>query len=149
MYFAYEIMNNGWISNLESPTINIRSHDTISLQWNRIVDNFSTPEIRPAREHGRNLWSFLTSPMMFFVDAYKSPLPYGIIGSKICTVGAWLLMIIAAIHSRAKVLFATLASLALLSFVAKDMHHLAMVLPWLALGVGEALSKQKTKLQIK
>jgi hypothetical protein len=134
-----------WFS-IQIPDV-IRSHDDFQMQWNRLVDNFVSPQKRPNRENWYNLFYFFTNPLMFFSTAYQAIPPFGKIWTLILSSICWIYIAFASFQKNARIILLSSISLLLLTAVAKDLHHLAMVLPILALGVEEVLRHKDLWIQ--
>ena len=136
-----------WI-HTQTPNI-IRSHDDFQLQWNRLIDNFFDSQRRPDRENWGNVLYFLSSPMMFFSKAYQAQTPLGHIFSCILTGFGWIFLFVSWFRNKPSICFLfAIISISLLTLIAKDMHHLAMLLPILSLGIAEILQKYKIQTQL-
>ena len=114
----------------------IRSHDFFTLQWERVQQALSGKN-SSIREQHNNLWLWLLDPLPFIQQAYKVPniSPHWLLK------GSGLLMTLGLFwrkRNNRMLRFLgtiTLTQILVLSFIAKDLHHLAMATPlfWLLL----------------
>ena len=112
----------------------VRSHDFFSLQWERIQDALSGKNTSLREQHS-NIWLWLFDPLPFFERAYKVP----------DIAMHWLFKTIGVISGLALIwrkrqcksiqILGTMcfSQIAILSLIAKDLHHLVIGTPlfWL------------------
>ena len=108
----------------------IQSHDFFALQWERIQQALSGGN-SSNREKSGNLWLWLLDPLPFLHQAYQVQN----IATHWLLRGFGLLIVLGLFWRKrnSKMLMilgvVTLAQILVLSFIAKDLHHLAMVTP--------------------
>ena len=112
----------------------VRSHDFWTLQWERILSALSGSNTS-IREQNLNIWMWLFDPLPFFTKAYGvASIPWHGWGKIIVYLGA----LLAGWHLRSNTTMASthlvpIISGTLLTWIAKDLHHLAMATPLLGL----------------
>jgi hypothetical protein len=128
----------------------VRSHDFLSLQWERIVSVLSMSP-SPARENSWNIVLWMLDPLPFFEFAYQTP-----IQTKhwlLKGIG-WIVALVILFSNRKDIRLQMITILLfsqviILGLIAKDLHHLAMATPlfaiWLAM-LTQHLSTKKTIL---
>ncbi len=137
-----------WTHQAALPTSpRIQSHDHATLQLQRVWTALSGGPT-PTREGLENLWSWLIDPLSFLARAYgvatppPAPVWMMVLGALVTTAG--IAQVWAQRHAtprdallRFVSVFALIATVGLF-FVARDLHHLAMVAPLVAIVTGLA-----------
>ena len=120
-----------WTSQVEIP---VRSHDFWTLQWERILSALSGSNTS-IREQNLNVSIWLFDPLQFFTNAYSvKSIPWHGLGKTVVYLSAlfagWQLRSNTAWQQLTWGLFSIVI---LLTWIAKDLHHLAMATPLLGL----------------
>jgi hypothetical protein len=133
--YAIGALHHAWLVPSEPHVV---SHDFPSVQWSRVTRWISGGH-GGARESLAAVGSFFGNPLAFFGPAYgaEAPSPFSPL-----RLAGWLLVLRGALGGGRAVrilgAFLVLATIALLA-VAREMHHLAMLTPVLALWAGLSL----------
>ena len=141
------IMGTMYVISQQVPDI-IRSHDDFQMQLKRLFDSFYNPQRRPNREHWLNFFYFFSNPFFFFSKTYKADLPLGYIWTLMISCICWIYILISFFKGSSKIMFVALVSILALTTIAKDLHHLAMILPILSIGLEETLQKDSNRIRI-
>lgn len=120
-----------WTSQVDIP---VRSHDFWTLQWERILSALSGSNTS-VREQNLNIWTWLFDPLQFFTKAYGvEAIPWHGWGK----VAVYLSALFAGWKLRSatewqRITWTLFSTVILLTWIAKDLHHLAMATPLLGL----------------
>lgn len=126
----------------------LRSHDTLSLQWARLVSGWTNPA--PSREGTANLLYFFGNPLRFFADAYGAAAVPPVSILRVVGFGVTVLGGVLAWRDRAPgynealLRFLTLfvpVQIGALWLANRDLHHLAQATVPLALWIGLAAER--------
>lgn len=134
-----------WTSQVEIP---VRSHDFWTLQWERIQSALSGDNTS-IREQNLNLWTWLLDPLQFFTKAYGvQDIAWHGWGKIIVYLGA----LFASLQARSnqkwqRITWVLFSTVILLTWIAKDLHHLAMTTPLLGLWLVYTFDQSSWKAQ--
>ncbi len=120
-----------WTSGMELP---VRSHDFWTLQWERVLTSLSG-ENTSMREQHQNGLIWLLDPLSFFEQSYgvSTPIWHGW-GKVLVLLTCGALLVQQRLNQKTSALTVLLAVQVLgLTWIAKDLHHLAMATPLLSL----------------
>jgi hypothetical protein len=112
----------------------VLSHDFFALQWERIIAVFNNGS-SASRESFWNIIYWAIDPLPFFTVAYKvSPVSMNWLWKTVGWGIAFFFLISGLHHTKVKVLSLVLmAQVFAIGLIAKDLHHLAMATPTLAI----------------
>ena len=119
----------------------IQSHDTIDMQWQRIVHVFSEQSQNAIREQHENIWLWALHPLSFYERIYDLPQTlHWVFGIRmlgwILVFGLW----IRSFYTQNKSLaFLFCSSLLFIGLGPKDMHHFSMMVPIWAFWLGNTV----------